>query len=274
MAVQLLSKANVSKRKIISRRMIGMIATLMADPESPHPAVTRPRVRVSRPPRLDPPYDDERDQPAGPPLLDAVADQPQRPLRDAPDAGQTPGSDRPPATPTSTRAALAYVRLCIEVLNGYRPPSHVRRLGGPVEFADVIDQFRRRQNSRDRAGATAHPAAVAARTTTSSRALNSIPAQRLAGQRSARAANPPAFRDHPTGGNHAASAAAVGAGQISPNGSARWAPVSLVRLRVSEPLDGVAEAVAVLSHAGSSCAMALRLERTAGTWTCALAQVI
>ena len=58
------------------------------------------------------------------------------------------------------------------------------------------------------------------------------------------------------------------------NASTQWAPVSLTRLRVSEPLDSIAEAVAVLSLAGSSRALALRLERTAGVWTCAIAQVV
>ena len=39
------------------------------------------------------------------------------------------------------------------------------------------------------------------------------------------------------------------------------APFGLTRLRVSEPLDGIAEVVAVLSQAGATIAMALRLER-------------
>ena len=45
-------------------------------------------------------------------------------------------------------------------------------------------------------------------------------------------------------------------------------------MRLSEPRDGVAEIVAVLSYAGSSLAMALRLERHGDQWLCALVQVI
>jgi hypothetical protein len=154
---------------------------------------------------------------------------------------------------TSARAALALVRLCIEVLNGYRPPSHLRRLGGTVEFGDIVDQLHRRRNGRNSYGvnstvSTRHRATGAIvndrRAVTASRPANAIPAQRrlIAG--------------------------------VPANASTQWAPVSLTRLRVSEPLDGIAEAVAVLSLAGSSCALALRLERTAGAWTCAIAQVV
>ena len=46
------------------------------------------------------------------------------------------------------------------------------------------------------------------------------------------------------------------------------------RMRLSEPRDGVAEIVAVLSYGGTSLAMALRLERHGDQWLCALAQVI
>jgi hypothetical protein len=51
-------------------------------------------------------------------------------------------------------------------------------------------------------------------------------------------------------------------------------PFRLLRMRLSEPHDGVAEIVAVLSYAGSSLAMALRLERRGDQWLCALVQVI
>ena len=41
-----------------------------------------------------------------------------------------------------------------------------------------------------------------------------------------------------------------------------------------EPLDGIAEVVAVLSQAGATIAMALRLERREADWLCTFAQVI
>jgi hypothetical protein len=262
--------------------MVGMIATLIADPEPRDPAATWPRIRVSRPPRIEGPYDDEGDPlPAG--LVhapsEAGGDQPHRPPVDDAVTDSSSPSDRPSSTPTSTRAALAYVRLCIEVLNGYRPPSHLRRVGGPVEFADVIDQFRRRQNGRGRTGPTVGP-----RTTAPASVANTIPTQRLAGQHSGYTTNMATVPDQASINATTRANATVRAnptarpnlasGTGKSNVSARWAPVSLVRLRVSEPLDGVAEAVAVLAHAGASCAMALRLERIAGTWTCAFAQVI
>jgi hypothetical protein len=50
--------------------------------------------------------------------------------------------------------------------------------------------------------------------------------------------------------------------------------VSLRRLRVCEPRDGVAEAAVVLDHRGGSWAMAIRLERHRGRWICTLLQVI
>jgi len=43
---------------------------------------------------------------------------------------------------------------------------------------------------------------------------------------------------------------------------------------VSEPLPGVAEVVAVLSHAGLSMAVAVRLELRDNRWHCAVIQII
>lgn len=56
----------------------------------------------------------------------------------------------PPARPlppvvagASGEAKLAvrrFVHMCVEVLNGYRPPAHLRRLALPKEAADVVAQ--------------------------------------------------------------------------------------------------------------------------------------
>jgi pseudouridine-5'-phosphate glycosidase len=48
----------------------------------------------------------------------------------------------------------------------------------------------------------------------------------------------------------------------------------LTRMRVSEPCADVAEVVALLAHGGTTVAVALRLERRAGAWTCMVIQVI
>jgi hypothetical protein len=50
--------------------------------------------------------------------------------------------------------------------------------------------------------------------------------------------------------------------------------VRLRALRVGEPLDGVAEIVAVLEYGANHWAMCARLERRADTWLCTLVQVI
>ncbi|NJC71555.1 hypothetical protein HC031_17780 [Planosporangium thailandense] len=41
-------------------------------------------------------------------------------------------------------AAARFVSACVEVLNGFRPVSHLRALTTPVEFADVATQLTRR----------------------------------------------------------------------------------------------------------------------------------
>ncbi len=52
------------------------------------------------------------------------------------------------------------------------------------------------------------------------------------------------------------------------------APVSVRVVRVGEPVDGVAEAAAVLARGDRHWAVALRLERHHGQWLCAFLQVI
>ncbi len=48
----------------------------------------------------------------------------------------------------------------------------------------------------------------------------------------------------------------------------------LRRLRVSETLPGIGEAVAVLGYAGRALALAMRLEARGSTWVCTLVQVV
>src|SRR5262249_35671895 len=61
--------------------------------------------------------------------------QPRRP-RPAP-AGRGPRSN-------AYTAAQRFVSLCVEILNGYRPPSQLRPLSHPQRFTDISDQILRR----------------------------------------------------------------------------------------------------------------------------------
>jgi hypothetical protein len=237
----MLSEANVGKCKIESGERVAMISTLVADPEP-----QRRRTRLSRPPQFNPPYNDERHLEIPSPRRAEIALPASLPPREV----AVPAR---PTGPTSARAALAYVRLCIEVVNGFRPTSHLRRITGPVEFTTVIDQLRRRRNSVGHFG----PAVAAA---VGNRPVDMASANRR-----------PLCSDATAPHN---SSSAFGQGPARSNASTQPAPVSLTRLRVSEPLEGIAEAVAVLSFGGRSCGLALRLERSSDSWICSVAQVV
>jgi hypothetical protein len=248
-----------------------MISTLVADPE-PH----RRQTRLSRPPQFDPPYDDERHLSIPSPRRSEPAPPPPPAIRAKP-AQQGP---------TSARAALAYVRLCLEVLNGFRPATHLRHLSGPVEFVTVIDQLQRRRNSPGHFGPATAPAALRAHNVAADRATGATVGH------AARAGGGTLGTALPNGGRTFAAAAerrgatnvvarhahnavpVYGRTPARPNAAAQHAQMSLTRLRVSEPLDGIAEAVAVLSFGGRSCGLALRLERSTDSWICSVAQVV
>ena len=110
----------------------------------------RPPIRLRPVPRCDPPFDDELE-----PEVWATAQQlafgwspRQRPTGAAP--GPPPSS--PPAAETPRGSAVAgasgdaklavrrFVSMCVEVLNGYRPAAHLRRLSLPAEAAGVVAQ--------------------------------------------------------------------------------------------------------------------------------------
>ena len=95
-------------------------------------------------PQCDPPFDDELEAevwaPARQPALDWSARR--RPVRptDRP-AGRT---DRAGvvagASGDAHQAVRRFVRMCVEVLNGYRPATHLRRLTLPREAPGVVAQ--------------------------------------------------------------------------------------------------------------------------------------
>ena len=167
--------------------------------------------------------------------------------------------------PPVAASAQRYVRICLEVLNGFRPASHLRTLAGPVEFSTVVSQLSRRRNGRGHFTQTPDPAIAATAALANRRAVPSTASR-------TRNAGPVAAASSPTTVDVVRHCAPTSTARRNAPGAAQ--PFRLLRMRLSEPRDGVAEIVAVLSYAGSSLAMALRLERHGDQWLCALVQVI
>jgi hypothetical protein len=176
----------------------------------------RPAVRLVPAPPLEPPFDDQRTEtfPLSPEFGAQLTLQWQPPATAAGDGSRDDAADvaLPPgatvrASPEAWHAALRFLDRCQEILNGYRPASHIRPLSTPMEAQAIVE----------------HVAAVARRTS---------PLPRVA----------------------------------QPGGR----PVRVVRRRVHvcEPRAGAAEAMAVLSQASRSWAVAFRLERRGTAWLC------
>lgn len=235
-------------------------------------------VRLRRPPASEPPYDA------------VFADGPtaqQQALR--PSAARlTPNLVGPPArvpavtaisaatgvVPPVAASAQRYVRICLEVLNGFRPASHLRTLAGPVEFSTVVNQLNRRRNGRGHFTQTPDGPPLPATAQSDRRVVTpaaGVTRNTGTGYASATSKPSPVQPIAPNAATPRLGAPASTAGRNAP-GAAQ--PFRLLRMRLSEPHDGVAEIVAVLSYAGSSLAMALRLERRGDQWLCALVQVI
>jgi Family of unknown function (DUF6459) len=174
-----------------------------------------PAVRLVPAPPLEPPFDDQRSPEVCLPPPDAGAQLVLTWCRPEVARAEAPRGELPPGATAGASAAVwhAVVRFldrCLEILNGYRPASHIRALSTPVEAQTIMEQV----------------AAVARRTT-----------------RLPRTSQP-------------------GGPGARPNSVARR------RVHVSEPRPGAAEAMAVLSQASRSWAVAFRLERRGGAWLC------
>jgi hypothetical protein len=91
-----------------------------------------PVVRVRPAPILDPPYDDEPDHPFVAYPLDG-----ERPMAGPPAAAPERGRSE------AHRMVRRYLDLCLEVLGGYRPLTHLRSLTEPSRFDEVAGQLGR-----------------------------------------------------------------------------------------------------------------------------------
>jgi hypothetical protein len=97
-------------------------------------------------PPLDPPFEGASQPPGGMELLPvewatvaSVTREVAEPERPSP--VQRPS---PPPKVTARAALQRYVGMCVEVLNGYRPATHLRAATDPQRYGDVADQLVRR----------------------------------------------------------------------------------------------------------------------------------
>ncbi len=220
-----------------------------------------------------------------------------------------PGDGTPPRTVTGRHAAHRYVGLCLEVLEGFRPVGHLRRFTVPAAFESVAHQLGRpvaraghppsgevagrldpAAQSRRPAGGTGRPGPTAANgpravpqgragtvggTGPAAPAGTGRPRTGIAG--STRRTGTPGGMSRPQTGIAGGARPGVGQPQVTgratlPGPSA--GRISLRRMRVAEPRDGAVEAVAVLSRAERTWALALRLECREGTWLCTHVEVV
>jgi Family of unknown function (DUF6459) len=235
-------------------------------------------IRLRRPPASEPPFDPafadgpspshQAARPSGTRLAPDVVGCP--PLVPAVTAITATTGVVPPVAASAQR----YVRICLEVLNGFRPASHLRTLAGPVEFSTVVSQLNRRRNGRGHFTQTPDGLPLPANAPSDRRVVAPVAAGTgNTGTGYASATAKPSLMQ-PIAPNAATARFGAPAGTARRNAPGAAQPFRLLRMRLSEPHDGVAEIVAVLSYAGSSLAMALRLERRGDQWLCALVQVI
>jgi hypothetical protein len=200
------------------------------------PGPDLPAIRLRSAPPLEPPYDDEAPSPAwaGPGIEQMAFDLAQRPAGPRPSAGRRAPAPAG-ASAESVGAVRRFVRLCLEIFNGYRPAGHVRPLTSPGEAATVIEQV---WLVRERAAGRGHPS----------------PALR----------DSAALRPAPGLGRRAAGGPARGPAAV----------VVVRRTLICEPRGGVAEAAVVLEAGGRSMALAVRLECRRDRWLCTAARAV
>ncbi len=238
--------------------------TVEVTPSRRQPPRQRPSIRVRPAPPSDPPYDDEGEAWAGAYLAGRLALPWSRTPDEAgavPAAGSSAGSvghdtsgphrapapcPTGPASPPpvvagpsaqARQAVRRFVAVLVEVLNGYRPPAHLRPLCRPVEAAEIIAQAR----------AAIHRMAEARRAP--SRPPGSGP----------RPSAPAATRTvHRTADRH----------------GRRPDSAAVLRLRLCEPRPGSVEATVVLVTGARTWALALRLEGGPDAWAATVARIL
>ncbi|HWS31526.1 MAG TPA: Rv3235 family protein [Actinoplanes sp.] len=203
-------------------------------------------------PRYEPPFDDE---PAAREWTDsAVLDWPstRRPTP-GPPPSVLPRAEAPIVAGVSGDARLAvrrFVRLCVEVLNGFRPAAHLRRASLPSEAAEVVAQglagarrvaeLRRQPHPGNRRlDAAAHP-----RPGTRQSNAGAQPRPPETAREARAGARSPASMGRPT----------------------RPAPVAVVGLKLCEPRHGAVEVAVTLVTGDRAWAMAFRMELHQETW--------
>jgi hypothetical protein len=246
-----------------------MSATLAAakTSERASPGARVPAVRVRPVPRSEPPSDDER-RAAGvqaPPMAAPVLPlrmpaqrrrrsprraSATRPVAEAPAPVVQPEPDsQPPAVSPARLATRRFLAICIEVLGGFRPITQLRALCLPERFDEIAKGLR------------AHTPGVVP----GSRPPGTSPAARPAGSPAGRPpVGSPVPRRAPTG-------APPRPGRAGQSGAER---VTVRRVQVCEPIEGVAEVAAVLARRDHVWAIAVRLERRQERWFCAHLEVI
>lgn len=131
----------------------------------------KPAIRLRRAPRCDPPFDDERepDTWSSPGqlafnLARLMASSRNRSTAPGP-SGTTPAppaEGHPGGVSADARLAVRrFISSCVEVLNGYRPAAHLRKLAQPKEAAAVVAHgvtaAHRVAEARRKSGAPARP---------------------------------------------------------------------------------------------------------------------
>jgi hypothetical protein len=119
------------------------------------PTLERVAVRLRPAPPLEPPFDDELPEP----LPSGITMLPlEWSRRRVPERRAVASQPVAPIESPARVAAHRFVGVCVEVLNGFRPVTHLRSLTAPTDLPAITDQLVRR-TARVRLGQPARPAA-------------------------------------------------------------------------------------------------------------------
>ena len=103
------------------------------------PRGPRPPIRLRPVPRLDPPFDDELTPEVWAPPQQLALEWAAQPAPPPPPVSAS-ADVLAGASGDAKLAVRRFVSVCVEVLNGYRPAAHLRRLSLPGEAAGVVAQ--------------------------------------------------------------------------------------------------------------------------------------